>query len=102
MLSARWMLVVPVAGVALSGCGAAAAAANTKDPVSTVEGYMQAVSNGDTAAGQPYLETNINDGIPLKGPTSASRFMASHKGAKRQGVAGPWVDPGTKAPIPTK
>src|SRR6202022_373206 len=102
MLSARWMLVVPVAGVALSGCGAAAAAANTKDPVSTVEGYMQAVSGGDSAAGQPYLETNINDGIPLTGPTTASRYMASHKGAKGQVVAVPWVDPVTKAPVTTK
>jgi hypothetical protein len=101
MLSARWILA-PVAGAVLCGCGAAAAAANTKDPVSTVEGYMQAVSGGDAAAEAPYLETNINDGIPLTGPTSASRYMASHKGAKWRVVAVPWVDPATKAPVTTK
>ena len=102
MPSARTLLATTIVGLVLSGCGAAVAAANTKDPVSTVEGYMQAVSNGDAAAGQPYLETNINDGIPLKGPTSASRFMASHKGAKWQVVAVPWVDPVTKSPVTAK
>ena len=86
----------------LSGCGESATAADTKDPVSTVSGYMKAIENGDEAAGKPYLETNINDGIPLTGSTPASRFMKAHKGAKWQIVAVPWVDPATKAPTTTK
>jgi hypothetical protein len=98
----RSLIAITTAGLVLCGCGAAAAAANTKDPVSTVEGYMQAVSTGDAAAGQPYLQTNINDGIPITGPTTASRYMGAHKGAKWQVVAVPWVDPVTKAPVTTK
>jgi hypothetical protein len=102
MLSVRSLPVIATAGVVLSACGGAAAAANTTDPVATVSGYMQAVQGGDAAAGQPYLEANINDGIPLKGPTTASRYMGSHKGAKWVLVAVPWVDPVTKAPVTTK
>ena len=85
----------------LGGCGTSATAADTKDPVSTVSGYMKAIENGDESAGKPYLETNINDGIPLT-TTSASRFMKDHKGAKWQIIAVPWVDPATKSPIETK
>src|SRR6202165_1998626 len=99
MLSGRWWLAMAVAGPVLSGCGGNAAAANTTDPVTTASGYMQAVAGGDGAAGQPYLETNINDGIPLKGPTTATRYMAAHKGDRWRVVAVPWVDPVTKAPI---
>lgn len=95
--------VLLAAGLALlAGCGTAVGAANTKDPVSTVEGYMQAVQGGDASAGQGYLETNINDGIALTGSTTASKYMAAHKGAKWHVVAVPWVDPSTKAPVTTK
>jgi hypothetical protein len=86
----------------LGGCGTSATAADTKDPVATVSGYMKGVENGDDSAGKPFLETNVNDGIPLTGPTPASRFLKDHKGAKWQIIAVPWVDAATKSPIETK
>src|SRR5258708_28926960 len=87
--------------VALSACGEAGGAANTTNPTSTVSGYMQAVAS-DPGGGQAFLETNINDGIPLAGPTTASRYLADHKGAQWRLVALPWVDPITKANVTTK
>ena len=87
--------------VAMSACGEAGGSANTTNPVSTVTGYMQAVAS-DPGGGQAFLETNINDGIPLTGPTTASRYLADHKGAQWQVVAVPWVDPASKANVTTK
>ena len=101
---AKALLLAPTALllIGLGGCGTSATAADTKDPVSTVSGYMKAIENGDESAGKPYLETNINDGIPLTGPTPASRYLKDHKGARWQIIAVPWVDPATKAPTTTK
>jgi hypothetical protein len=95
------LLGVAAVAVALTACGDTGSAANTTDPVSTVTGYMQAAA-ADVAGGQPFLETNINDGIPLTGPTTASHYLANHKGAKWQIVAVPWVDPVSKSNVTTK
>jgi hypothetical protein len=91
MLSARALLAVTAAGVVLSACGEAGAA-SANDPVSVVTGYMQAVGGGQQSAAQAFLQKDINDGIPLKEPTTTSRYVSQHKGAKWQIVAVPWAD----------
>jgi hypothetical protein len=91
-----------VLGMAVSGCGGDASAANLKDPVDTVQGYMKAVEGGNKDAGTEFLQTDINDGIALKGSTGASRYLADHKGAKWQVVEVNYADPGTDTAKPTK
>jgi|GEM_PF-2688939 len=92
MLSARALLAVTAAGVVLSACGDAAGAASANDPVSVVTGYMQAIGGGQQGAAKAFLQKDINDGIPLKEPTTTSRYVSQHKGAKWQIVAVPWAD----------
>ncbi len=96
------LLSATAGALLLSGCGGGAVAADTHDAVATVGGYMKAVAGGDSSAGQAYLETNINDGIPLAGATTASKYLSAHKGAKWEVVAIPWVDPQSKAAVTTK
>src|ERR1035437_2860379 len=88
MLSARAMLAVIAAGVVLSACGEAAGATSANDPVSVVTGYMKAAAGRQQSAAQAFLQKDISDGIPLKEPTPASSYVAQHKGAKWQVVAG--------------
>jgi hypothetical protein len=88
----------------ISACGASAGAgaANLGDPVATSEGYMKAIEGGKADGGKEFLETNINDGIALTGPTSVSKFMAANKGAKWQIDTVNYPPPGTTNPQPTK
>jgi hypothetical protein len=89
-------------GVVLTACGGGGAAASLDDPVAVAQGYMQAVAGGDANGGLAYLETDINDGIALTDSTTASRYMAAHKGAKWQIVTVNYPPPGGTAPVPTK
>ena len=90
-------------GVVLSACGGGAAGgASLNDPVAVTEGYMGAVAGGDKNGGLQYLETDINDGIALTDSTTASRYMAAHKGAKWETVTVQYPDPGSNAPKATK
>jgi hypothetical protein len=96
-----------VAGVLLTcatlgvvSCGGGAAASGTGDPIEVVNGYMQAVSSGGD--GHQYLQTDINDGIPLADGTPASRYLKDHKGAKWSIVEIPWEDPATHKTAPNK
>jgi hypothetical protein len=63
---------------------------------------MEAVAGGNKDGGITYLEANINDGIALTDATSASRFMAAHKGPKWSIVTINYPDPGSNNPKPTK
>ncbi|MFY9614891.1 MAG: hypothetical protein WAT58_05775 [Candidatus Dormiibacterota bacterium] len=94
-----------VSAALVSACGGSAgsgAAANLADPVATSEGYMKAIEGGKADGGQEFLENNINDGIPLTGATSVSKFMAANKGAKWQVATVNYPPPGTTNPVPTK
>jgi hypothetical protein len=98
------MLAVAVslcAAISVSACGGGGAA-SAGDPVSVVTEYMKAIASGNETGAQAYLQTDVNDGIPLKGPTPASRYFAEHKGAKWQVVAVKWKDLHTKADVTTK
>jgi hypothetical protein len=94
--------LVALSLVALAACGESNAGASLSDPVQVTEGYMNAVAGGNKDGGLTYLETDINDGIALTDSTSASRFMAAHKGAKWMIVQVNYPDPGTTNPKPTK
>jgi hypothetical protein len=85
-----------VTASALAGCGENAAA-SLSDPLSTVTGYMTAVAKGDTAGATAFLQTDINDGNPpVTEPTTASSYLAAHKGATWKIVAVPWVNGDTQ------
>jgi hypothetical protein len=95
--------VVLAGGVVLSACGASAGTAGaTSDPVALTEAYMKAVEGGTADGGQEFLEKDINDGIPLTGATSASKYMAANKGAKWEIATVNYPDPGTTTAKPTK
>jgi hypothetical protein len=88
----RALVAVTAAGLVLSACGEAAGAASANDPVSVVNGYMQAAAGGQSSAAQAFLQKDISDGIPVKEPTPASSYVSRHQGAKWQIVAVPWAD----------
>jgi hypothetical protein len=80
----------------LAGCGQTAAA-SLNDPVATVTGYMEAAAKGDTNGAKQFLQTDINDGNPpATEPTTASQYLAQHKGATWKIVEVPWVNGTTK------
>jgi hypothetical protein len=93
------MLLVSAAGVLVSGCGEAASASGANDPVSLVQGYMQAAAAGQSGAA--FLQKDISDGIPIKEPTPVTTYLTAHKGAQWQIVAVPWADAHNN-PISTK
>ena len=101
MLSGRALLLLTAAGMALSACGEAASASSANDPVSVVQGYMQALAGGQSAAAQAFLQKDISDGIPLKEPTPATTYLSQHKGAQWEIIAVPWADAHNN-PITTK
>ncbi|MEA2646975.1 MAG: hypothetical protein QOE92_2058 [Chloroflexota bacterium] len=63
---------------------------------------MKAVEAGNKDAGKEFLQQDINDGIALTGSTSASRYMAEHKGSKWQVVTVNYAEPNSDAAQPTK
>lgn len=88
----------------LSGCGAGSnsgAAVDLTDPVNVAQGYATAVQ-GKVDGGQEYLQKDINDGIPLTGPTDLSKFLDKNKGAKWEIATVNYPAPGTTNPKPTK
>jgi hypothetical protein len=104
-LARRWALLtilVLTASAALAACGSSGSAGTTTDPIATTEGYMKAIEGGKADGGQEFLETNISDGIPLTGATSASKYMAANKGAKWEVAEVSYPDPGSTTAKPTK
>ncbi len=83
--------------VAIAGCGSEAAAGG--DPVSVTTAYMSAIQ-GNPDGGKAFLMVKSDQ--KLVGTTSASRFVAAHKGAKWSVVRVKWQPPGQTSEVNTK
>jgi hypothetical protein len=88
-----------LSALGFAGCGAAAGATNSGDPVAVAQGYVDAVKS-NPGGGLQFLESESTE--KLTGSTSLSRFLASNKGASAQIVAVPWTPPGGSSSSPMK